>query len=146
MSTIEEARDRGSHVVISTDELVNKTGYASRPGTVARCSCGWRSAWMTRDGSAEADGHGHLRAVDPEYRARDDERHAAWKAENEERKAKAEDARIARPAPAPPARRRERCHDCSCHINPPCGGCENCKHADYPECPNDCQDCEEHDD
>lgn len=45
---------------------------------------------------------------------------------------------------ATPTVRRERCHDCSCHINPPCGRCENCQHADYPECENDCQDCEDH--
>ena len=45
----------------------------------------------------------------------------------------------------PPAKAYERCHDCACHIAPPCGSCENCKHADYPECTNGCQDCEEHD-
>jgi hypothetical protein len=39
---------------------------------------------------------------------------------------------------------RERCHDCSCHINPPCGRCVECKHVDYPDCENDCQDCEDH--
>lgn len=34
------------------------------------------------------------------------------------------------------------CHNCSCHINPPCGECENCKHWDVTDCPNDCQDCD----
>lgn len=37
------------------------------------------------------------------------------------------------------------CHECSCHISPPCGQCENCKHWDAPDCENDCQGCEEHD-
>lgn len=46
-------------------------------------------------------------------------------------------------APAPTVV-RERCHDCSCHINPPCGRCVECKHVDYPDCENDCQDCEDH--
>lgn len=42
-----------------------------------------------------------------------------------------------------------RCHECSCHINPPCGRCEECAHWDAEErgiedCPNDCQECDEH--
>lgn len=47
-------------------------------------------------------------------------------------------------AVATPVVVRERCHDCSCHINPPCGRCVECKHWDYPDCENDCQDCEDH--
>lgn len=34
------------------------------------------------------------------------------------------------------------CHECRCHVNPPCGACENCKHWDVDDCPNDCQLCE----
>lgn len=35
------------------------------------------------------------------------------------------------------------CHECSCHINPPCGQCENCNHPDGDLCPEgDCQNCE----
>ena len=148
MSTIEEAPTSAvQHEVTATDEMVNsRVGYPPRPGTVARCACGWKSAWWLRDGSAEADGHAHMRLVDPEYRVRDDERRAQWAAEHEERKAKAEAERLARPQPpSPPAKAYEQCHGCACHIAPPCGPCEDCKHADYPECTNDCQDCEEHD-
>lgn len=33
-------------------------------------------------------------------------------------------------------------HDCSCHLSPPCGRCENCAHPDDDDCPeNDCQNC-----
>ena len=53
-------------------------------------------------------------------------------------------ARITSPVVPAPTITRERCHDCSCHISPPCGRCVECKHVDYPECENDCQDCEDH--
>ena len=36
------------------------------------------------------------------------------------------------------------CHDCLCHITPPCWQCENCKHWDNPDCDNDCQTCDLH--
>lgn len=44
------------HEVVITDEIVR-----GGPGTVARCSCGWVSAWGVQDGSAEADAARHLR-------------------------------------------------------------------------------------
>lgn len=41
------------------------------------------------------------------------------------------------------------CHDCSCHLSPPCSECEHCTHWDaeargITDCPNDCWDCEDH--
>ena len=48
------------HEVSYTDELVTKR-YDAFPGTVARCICGWKSSWTTRDGSAEEDGAHHVR-------------------------------------------------------------------------------------
>lgn len=125
------------HRITSTDEMVR--GY---PGTVARCSCGRQFAWGVRDGSAEADAHAHMLAVDPDYRAYSEARHAAWAAENAARRA----ALATKPAPT----RREHDHGCSCHISAPCGACENCQHPDgdyADECLNDCQECEtDHDD
>lgn len=40
------------------------------------------------------------------------------------------------------------CHDCSCHLHPPCHECVNCRHIEppQPDCPNDCQECEDHGD
>lgn len=123
-----------THTVDSRDATVR--GY---PGTVSTCTCGWRSEWAVRDGSAESDAHGHMRAVDPEYRRLDDERHARWKAEHEARVA----ARLSEP-PRAETKPVTRCHECSCHINPPCSRCENCKHGagDINDCPNDCEDCD----
>ena len=40
-------------------ELVTKS-VGTYPGTVARCTCGWKSSWTIRDGSAEADGARHI--------------------------------------------------------------------------------------
>lgn len=109
-----------SHDVITTDEEVR-----GRPGTVARCSCGWVSHWGIRDGSAESDAHHHLMIHDSEY----EQKHRA---------------RVGiELAPSPPTAQPIRCHGCSCHISAPCGSCENCKHYDDPECGNDCQECEE---
>jgi hypothetical protein len=34
------------------------------------------------------------------------------------------------------------CHNCSCHLNPPCHGCVSCAHPDGDRCPEgDCQNC-----
>ena len=119
------------HGIASTDEMVR--GYL---GTVARCLCGRQFAWSIRDGSAEAEGHAHMLAVDPQYRAESEARDAAWVVRNEARQA----ARLVTPAPA----RREHLYNCSCHLSAPCGPCENCKHptGDFDDCPNDCQECE----
>lgn len=46
------------HEITSTDEMVTKS-FGTYPGTVARCTCGWKSAWTCRDGSAERDGAEH---------------------------------------------------------------------------------------
>lgn len=34
------------------------------------------------------------------------------------------------------------CHECNCHLHPPCGACEKCVHWDVEGCENDCQTCE----
>lgn len=47
---ISEARELVKHAITSTDEEVR-----GHRGTVARCLCGWASAWAVRDGSAESD-------------------------------------------------------------------------------------------
>ena len=119
------------HGITLTDEMVR--GY---PGTVARCLCGRLFAWGVRDGSAEADSHAHMLAVDPEYRAKSEALRAAWVAENEVRQA----ARVAVPTVSHP----EHLHNCSCHLGAPCGPCENCRHpaGDFDDCSNDCQECE----
>ena len=120
------------HAITSTDEIVR-----GRPGTVARCACGWSTHWGIRDGSAEADGHEHMLSVSPEYRAWNEERHRTQEAENAHR----------RPAPQPPAKRTPtHSHECSCHISAPCNNCVSCKHPFDPDCDNDCQDCEENHD
>lgn len=122
------------HDITSEDTTVR-----GRPGTVARCLCGWSSSWGVQDGSAEADGHNHMMRLDPEYRQRWEERRARFLAEHKELMS----ARA--PTPAPISREKpELCHECSCHLNPPCGACENCNHAsgDITDCPNDCQECE----
>lgn len=114
------------HRVTCTDEIVR-----GRPGTVARCSCTWSDAWGIQDGSAEASGDYHVRrmtaaqGVAPTVRL-DDEGATHITIRTTE------------------TARRERCHDCSCHLNPPCGHCVNCAHADHPDCPNDCQTCTDH--
>lgn len=132
------------HKVTSTDEQVR--GY---PGTVARCECGWSSAWAVQDGSAESDANRHMRAMMPGFAEEQDAyqaeflaKHEAWRAEQAAKYAAIEGERKARTNSAVQALTSKRCHDCSCHINPPCGKCENCVHIDYPECPNDCQECE----
>lgn len=42
-----------------------------------------------------------------------------------------------------------RCHDCYCHLSPPCEQCVDCAHSgaedrDVADCPNDCQECGDH--
>ncbi|MFC5930893.1 hypothetical protein D6T64_11930 [Cryobacterium melibiosiphilum] len=124
------------HGITTKDEMVRE-----RPGTVATCTCGWRSAWGVQDGSAESDAHDHQMQHDPEARARHEKRMAEWRAENA--------ARIAARATVIQPKATEHYHGCSCHLSAPCGACENCKHpaGDFAdECPNDCQDCDtEHD-
>lgn len=48
------------HKVTATDEMVTKP-FGTYHGTVARCTCGWKSSWTTRDGSAERDGSDHVK-------------------------------------------------------------------------------------
>lgn len=140
------------HAVTIKDETVR-----NRPGTTAKCSCGWSSSWGIRDGSAEADAHHHQVSRDSEYR----ERHLARVEDHSNRERERgcickmftddfgfmmnRDCPIHGPKPSRSAAQPsgERCHSCSCHINPPCGACENCAHYDHPNCPNDCQDCED---
>ena len=134
------------HKVTCTDEPVRLVAGELSPGTVARCACGWSSSWWVSDGSAECDGDRHMRTHDPEYRARQEDRERVWAVEREDRAAKAEETRLERLANTslgPESKPADPCHECSCHINPPCGACENCKHWDEPDCDNDCQDCEE---
>lgn len=40
----------------------------------------------------------------------------------------------------------EPCHECRCHISPPCSACENCTHYDGrgDNCENPCRDCQDH--
>lgn len=136
------------HSTTCTDEMVNLVSGGQTMGTVARCTCGWRSSWWVMDGSAEADASGHMYARDPEYRAEADERARLWEADAPARAAKAEADLMKRLARTPlgpeckPRPPRERCHGCSCHLHPPCGACENCNHYDNPDCDNDCQDCD----
>jgi hypothetical protein len=35
------------------------------------------------------------------------------------------------------------CHECTCHLAPPCSACAACKHWDVQEysCDNECHDC-----
>ena len=60
MTELNLAPIKDEHRVSCTDELVTKS-FGTYPGTVARCTCGWKSSWTTRDGSAEADGARHIR-------------------------------------------------------------------------------------
>ena len=60
MAEVNLAPIKDEHKVSCTDELVTKS-FGTYPGTVARCTCGWKSSWTTRDGSAEADGARHIR-------------------------------------------------------------------------------------
>lgn len=120
-----------AHAVTSSDEMVR--GYR---GTVARCRCGWSSAWSVQDGSAEADGHDHVMSSDPAARAQHEARMRTYRAEFQARL----DAIAAERAPLPP----NHTHECSCHLSPPCGRCENCSHpgGDFDDtCEFDCQEC-----
>jgi len=54
-------------------------------GTVARCSCGWKSSWSVMDGSAEADLHGHMLAEDEDYAERNRVRAEAWASEQKDK-------------------------------------------------------------
>ena len=120
------------HSMTTKDEIVR-----GRPGTVATCTCGWRSAWGIQDGSAECDAHDHKMSHDPEYRAESKNRMAEWRAENA--------ARAEARATTTPPKQSEHFHNCSCHLGAPCGACENCSHpsGDFEaECPDSCQDCE----
>lgn len=147
------------HSVTTSDTTVR-----GRPGTVAECSCGWRSAWGVRDGSAESDAHHHRMVHDEDYLSDHRARVAEHNAAERERGCTCKlfddsfgfaldlDCPIHAPkssGPAPvaaPAKAHSPCHSCSCHIHPPCGACENCRHYDNPDCPNDCQTCGDHDD
>lgn len=87
-----------------------------------------------------------MRTRVPGYAEEQDERSRIWWAEQEIRNAESKaklDAYKARTTGHSQAVTSKPCHDCSCHVHPPCSACESCVHIDYPECPNDCQDCEE---
>lgn len=140
-----------THIVTCTDEIVR--GYS---GTVARCTCNkWKSAWSVRDGSAESDGHAHMKESDPDYARREAERAEQWRAEQRTAGCTCKLLDFARvldrgcPIHAPrvsiQAASIDHRHNCSCHIDPPCNQCVRCAHIDHPECPNDCQECEDHD-
>lgn len=136
----------------------------SRPGTVARCSCGWSSAWGIQDGSAEASAEAHRIANDPEYRRERSDRIAEHHAAKRERGCLCEHIADSysyvvdkdcpmhgirrtrtEPVEAGPVKFVAPCHPCSCHVDPPCNGCVECRHHDVDDCPNDCQTCEDHD-
>lgn len=124
-------------------------------GTSGKCSCGWSTWYWVQDGSAEADGCGHAReetrkrrvAVSDEFeriaKSIDDglnEFHNWWFLE------RTNIPRYVQDTPAEKEEQRKRwdierarwttleippcenpVHDgCSCHINPPCSGCEPC--------------------
>ena len=130
------------HGITAEDTMVR--GY---PGTIARCLCGWDTAWSVRDGSAEADGHAHVMRCDPEAKAASEAFQAVFLAERRAWDA-ANKARYDPPPTGPQPAVAEHSHECSCHLGAPCGRCENCKHpaGDFEDCPNDCQECEvEHD-
>ena len=127
------------HGITTNDETVR-----GHPGTVATCTCGWRSSWGVRDGSAESDAHDHQMRNDPEALARHQKRMEEWQAESDARAA----ARIASHANVVRPKVTERSHECRCHLSAPCTPCVNCKHPGgaFDDCPNDCQDCDiEHD-
>lgn len=130
------------HKVTCTDERVR--GYW---GTVARCICGWSDAWMLQGGNAESSGHSHMMENDPEYSARHEERMWVWAAEQVERDAQREAEHLIRlenTPLGPETKPFEPCHQCSCHLNPPCSNCENCAHAsnEITDCDNDCDSCD----
>lgn len=141
------------HLVVTTDEVVR-----GRPGTVSRCTCGWKSAWGVQDGSAEADAHGHRMRRDEDYRKRALGRVAEYNKAERERGCTCKlfedsygfvmdrDCVLHGFVKREPKKveSREPCHGCSCHINPPCGACENCVHWDIDDCENDCQTCTDH--
>lgn len=119
-----------------------------RRGTIATCTCGWRDAWGVQDGSAEASAYLHSLQHDPRKRAEHEERarqyFAGAEARDTENRRRAAESLARREPDVEP---RQRCHDCSCHLDPPCSACENCAHMDGEiDCPNDCRDCTEHED
>ena len=111
------------HEVTFQDEEVR-----GRPGTTWRCTCGAGGRWGVRDGSAEAEASIHTYVYNG--------------LKYEESLTKQSYLRETT-HPPPVQDSRERCHDCSCHINPPCGACINCPHWNEPDCDKDCQECEE---
>lgn len=134
------------HSTTCTDEQVR-----GHWGTVARCICGWKDAWAIQGGNAEASAAEHMYRNDAEYRAAADERARIWEGGRPAREAEAVarrdrivDSYLALTPLGPAPRPADPCHECVCHLNPPCGWCENCKHlgGEITDCENDCQDCE----
>lgn len=153
---LEIVDDKTVHSVTTADTTVR-----GHPGTVAKCSCGWKSAWGVRDGSAESDAHHHRLDHDEDYLNDHRARIAEHNAAERERgcTCKLFDLSFSsmldpdcpvhgvKSGPvAAPAETHSPCHSCSCHTHPPCGACENCRHYDNPDCSNDCQTCGDHDD
>lgn len=117
--------DEITHKVTCTDFKIDHR----RAGTTARCVCGWVDRWEMQGGNAEASGAAHVAKYAPKPEEYAQERAIVVITPS--------------PLPTPPSAVQEtHSHNCSCHINPPCGSCENCKHWDEPDCDNDCQDCD----
>lgn len=49
-----------------TEDVTGSDQYGSWYGTVATCTCGWKSSWKTRDGSAECDAANHMKSLHSE--------------------------------------------------------------------------------
>lgn len=133
-------------------------------GKTAWCKCGWSDTWRIADGSAEASASGHMVDNDPEYRAQREAWGREWAQEQAARGCICEHFwdgsgfMLDRECPLhgsknkSPANRyasesnAQRCHDCSCHIDPPCTECVECVHIDVAdgECESDCQECPGH--
>lgn len=140
------------HITHCVDEMVS-----GHRGTVAYCTCGWKDAWSIQGGNAEASAHGHSMRYNPEYRQEHIERVAKFNTELSSTGCTCgkftEDFGYVLDINCPihwvrsvPSPVYELCHSCSCHLDPPCGACENCGHmAGEIDCPNDCQDCYDHD-
>lgn len=101
-------------------------------GTVVKCSCGWSDTWYSQGGNAEASGYGHAARVREEGSKDQVDEIFIRTIELES---------FAATVPAKSVTYIEPCHDCRCHIAPPCSQCVDCRHVDVDDCEEDCQDC-----